>query len=934
MLASFESQNIHAILVSESWLKPCLPSTSYSLPGFHLIRNDRTNRGGGGVAIYLRSYLPFKIVSSSSQPPPVDSAEHLLVEVSLSQNKILLGVFYSPSLSINYFTSFESLLESLVPTYSHTILMGDFNTCLLKGDNRSIKLEAIIEACNMQILPLSATHNFPNSTPSLLDLIMVSSSNLVFKHGQCPADAFSYHDLIFLSYKLRPPKIKPKLVLRRNFGGMDIEQLCEDAYNIDWSVIERAPCIDDKVELFCSLLTQLYDVHAPMHYVRLKHLPAPWLSDDLKKLILQKNAALSKLKRNKTEENVRKYAKIRNRCNTLCRDAQRRHIHTSVENGDSSRVWKFLKTVGVGRTSLNTSPPSVDFELLNQHFSNPSNSFDSEHKLQTLRSLSVIPTPNYPPFVFSQFTECDVKKTILSISSNAAGSDNISRNMIVPLLDVITPIITYLLNACVSSSKFPQAWKSAHIIPLPKKSNPVNLSDFRPISILPFLSKVLEKLICQQLTLFLNKHNLLNSLQSGFRPGHSTATALIKVTDDIRWGMDNKQLTVMTLLDFTDCVRGHAEVLRQAGYLRLSTGSTTSRRLHAVYRLLVFSITLLYLLQECFYAYQERGDMVKLSRVMFLLLCHVTSIAKQYVFHVDADRIDELIAGLNEPLFNSSSGASKPLLLKTALHADRLRRGYAGTAVLTCTLWAVFPVQMHARGLAVEFPLWTGIDTSHSIGFAVVLLYTYYVTTLVGIANTTMDAFIAAVLYQCKTQLRILSINFQNLPDRALAISKESGENRDIVLRKLFVDCWIHYQKTTETAWQLQDIFGTAVLIQFGIGGWILCMAAYKLVSLSVLSIEFASMALFISCILTELFLYCYYGTELTDESTRIVNSVYSMEWLDRPLKFKRLLVLLMLRVDRPIRPAAGLIIPLSLDTFIKILKSSYTFYAVLRQTK
>ncbi|CAK1589714.1 unnamed protein product [Parnassius mnemosyne] len=430
--------------------------------------------------------------------------------------------------------------------------MGDFNTCLLKGDNRSIKLEAIIEACNMQILPLSATHNFPNSTPSLLDLIMVSSSNLVFKHGQCPADAFSYHDLIFLSYKLRPPKIKPKLVLRRNFGGMDIEQLCEDAYNIDWSVIERAPCIDDKVELFCSLLTQLYDVHAPMHYVRLKHLPAPWLSDDLKKLILQKNAALSKLKRNKTEENVRKYAKIRNRCNTLCRDAQRRHIHTSVENGDSSRVWKFLKTVGVGRTSLNTSPPSVDFELLNQHFSNPSNSFDSEHKLQTLRSLSVIPTPNYPPFVFSQFTECDVKKTILSISSNAAGSDNISRNMIVPLLDVITPIITYLLNACVSSSKFPQAWKSAHIIPLPKKSNPVNLSDFRPISILPFLSKVLEKLICQQLTLFLNKHNLLNSLQSGFRPGHSTATALIKVTDDIRWGMDNKQLTVMTLLDFSN----------------------------------------------------------------------------------------------------------------------------------------------------------------------------------------------------------------------------------------------------------------------------------------------------------------------------------------------------------------------------------------------
>lgn len=99
------------------------------------------------------------------------------------------------------------------------------------------------------------------------------------------------------------------------------------------------------------------------------------------------------------------------------------------------------------------------------------------------------------------------------------------------------------------------------------------------------------------------------------------------------------------------------------------------------------------------------------------------------------------------------------------------------------------------------------------------------------------------------------------------------------------------YYSTTKT---LQDIFGTAILVQFGIGGWILCMAAYKIVNvsclfcgrlfalsvyltcavnvslvcrqLSVLSIEFASMTLFICCILTELFLYCYYGNEVTVE--------------------------------------------------------------------
>ncbi|KAA5603856.1 hypothetical protein F3H15_35395, partial [Pseudomonas aeruginosa] len=86
---------------------------------------------------------------------------------------------------------------------------------------------------------------------------------------------------------------------------------------------------------------------------------------------------------------------------------------------------------------------------------------------------------------------------------------------------------------------------------LPKVPNPSSFSQFRPISILPILSKVLEGLVQRQLTIYLNKNNLLNSFQSGFRQGHSTVTALLKVTDDIRHAIDVGQLTVLTLLDFS-----------------------------------------------------------------------------------------------------------------------------------------------------------------------------------------------------------------------------------------------------------------------------------------------------------------------------------------------------------------------------------------------
>lgn len=552
LLASFEQQNnIHAILVSESWLKPCLSSSSYPLPGFHLIRNDRTGSGGGGVAIYLRAHIPYSIINMSAQPPPSHAGEHLFVEVLLYHTKVLLGVYYSPSSHVNYFATFENLLEDLIPTYSHSIIMGDFNTCIIKKDFRSSKLESIIKSSNMHILPTNATHYFPNSTPSLLDLIIVSSIDHVALHGQCTADAFSYHDLIFLSYKIRPPKAKPKTLLLRNFGNLNLENLRNDASSIDWAPLLNSDSIDDKITTFNSILLKLYDVHAPLKPIKLKHLPAPWLTSDIKLIMHKKDTAKAKYKSRPSDVNKTRYLEARNHCNRVCRDTQRRHISKSVDNEDPAKVWKFLRTLGVGKSRQDSIPHDLDINSLNKHFSS-STGLDRSDKAETMNLLSAVPTPDYTPFVFSKFSDCDVKKSIESIVSNAVGVDGISRNMIVPILDIILPVISHLLNYSVTYGVFPSIWKDAQIIPLPKKLNPRSFSEYRPISILPFLSKVLERLVHNQLSRFLNRNDLLNPHQSGFRPAHSTATALVKITDDIRYGMEKGHLTVLTLLDFSN----------------------------------------------------------------------------------------------------------------------------------------------------------------------------------------------------------------------------------------------------------------------------------------------------------------------------------------------------------------------------------------------
>ena len=108
-----------------------------------------------------------------------------------------------------------------------------------------------------------------------------------------------------------------------------------------------------------------------------------------------------------------------------------------------------------------------------------------------------------------------------------------------------------LFNGSLESASFPSIWKCALIRPLSKIRTPLSPSDTRPIANLPELSKLLERVVAEQIMSYLNKYDLLDPRQSAYRSGYSTQSALLRVCDDIREGIDDRLATIMVLFDFS-----------------------------------------------------------------------------------------------------------------------------------------------------------------------------------------------------------------------------------------------------------------------------------------------------------------------------------------------------------------------------------------------
>ncbi len=161
-------------------------------------------------------------------------------------------------------------------------------------------------------------------------------------------------------------------------------------------------------------------------------------------------------------------------------------------------------------------------------------------------------TDQTPIFSFCPLTEAEVSKLLLSSHPTTCPLDPIPTHLLQAISPTLLPALTHI-NTSLLTGIFPTTFKQARVTPLLKKTtlNTSLLENYRPVSLLPFIAKTLERVVFNQVSLFLSQNNKLDAKQSGFRSGHSTETALLSVTEALRIAKADSKSSVLILLDLS-----------------------------------------------------------------------------------------------------------------------------------------------------------------------------------------------------------------------------------------------------------------------------------------------------------------------------------------------------------------------------------------------
>ena len=458
----------HVITLSETWLNSSILDFELDLPGYSIIRNDRSRRSGGGTAIYVRDDLPYFIWPDLME----NGLETCWIEIQRPKAKKLFvcSIYRAPDFPLSTLIDELNSFVNGLPLNMELVLLGDFNVNFAhhSGDAsaRTLKrhLSKFSNLHNLDQLISGPTRVTPVSS-STIDLIFVNNNHHIVESGVVPV-SLSDHSLVYCVMKSGVPKACPRVIEYRSYKHYNKSDFLKELSDQDWSFVYTDCDLDQVVDRWCNLFTGIADTHAPIKSLRVKGNKAPWLTPNLSQSMRDRDYHHRKAIKSQSTHHWSMYNKLKSYVNKEVKKAKITFYQDLIatNKGDSSGLWKVLNNI-ISNDKKEKGPSCIISEEM--RYNNPQsiaeifNKFFSNiglHLVNKLKSslhpsntqLNIIPTSC---FTFKELDESFVTSQLCSLKTKKAiGLDRISARLLKDSAVVISPYLTYIFNKSLSTA--------------------------------------------------------------------------------------------------------------------------------------------------------------------------------------------------------------------------------------------------------------------------------------------------------------------------------------------------------------------------------------------------------------------------------------------------------------------------------------------------
>ena len=498
----------------------------------------------------------------------LDAHTNTFVEIEqkhgeIGKSLVVGGIYRPPSLSQPLFTGYmEHILAALEPMNQVVVLAGDYNFNMLKEfEDRNVSRFCNTLSSYGYVPLISKPTRVTKHSSSLLDNIFINTHNIVKCSGVLMTDMsdhFSVYALLSLTHQT-VPKTEAKEVF-------NMHKLPELNQYIT-SKLENFQTIDDP-NIACEVLVHTFTdgirkFSKTVKPCRRKIPLKPWISPGILCSINRKNKLYKKfiLKKNVTCEN--EYKRYRNVLIRVIREAKRLYFQKSFQEnkGNGKETWKLLREALNVSKEKNSMPSCfVDGDKLyegkdvasgfNDFFSSIGQKLENDMPSTDSSPMQYLTHFDYQPFSSQLSTNpLQIESIIKSLNPVGGGVDKISTKILLATYTNCIHHLVYFFNLCLRRATFPDLLKVALIIPIYKAGERNKFTNYRPISLLPIFSKILEKIVYLYLSSYLDEHEILQNSQFGFRKKHSTYMPMVLIVDEITRALEKNEKVLGLYLD-------------------------------------------------------------------------------------------------------------------------------------------------------------------------------------------------------------------------------------------------------------------------------------------------------------------------------------------------------------------------------------------------